>query len=167
VRLGPIPDDAVPAVLRSLRSWMPQATEATARERIGRSATWDDHVVELGISVEGRTIGTIQARRCPRTMFPGIYEIGIELWGESDRGKGLGRDAVGAITRYLFDEEAARRVQLTTDLSNDRMRRAAERLGFRLEGILRAYEEGPDGPHDFAMYGMTRPDYEEESGRWT
>jgi hypothetical protein len=40
------------------------------------------------------------------------------------------------------------------------MRRVAERVGFVHEGDLRAFWPEEDGDHDYAMYGMTRTDYE-------
>jgi hypothetical protein len=51
-------------------------------------------------------------------------------------------------------------VQLSTDVANVGMRRVAEHVGFVHEGDLRAFWPEDDGDHDYAMYGMTRTDYE-------
>ena len=59
-----------------------------------------------------------------------------------------------AISRHLFDDEGAHRVQLTTDVENAPMRRVAERLGFTFEGVLRSFMPETDGPHDYAMYAI-------------
>jgi RimJ/RimL family protein N-acetyltransferase len=40
------------------------------------------------------------------------------------------------------------------------MRRVAEHLGFRLEGTLRGFMPTKQGPRDYVMYGITRPDWD-------
>jgi RimJ/RimL family protein N-acetyltransferase len=64
------------------------------------------------------------------------------------------------LTAFLFDEEQAVRVFLSTDLDNTAMRRAAEKAGFVQEGVLRGFWEVPDGSaRDFALYARTRSDH--------
>ena len=43
----------------------------------------------------GRLVGEIDARRPQGSMPPGVLELGISLFEESDRGRGYGREAVG------------------------------------------------------------------------
>ena len=57
-------------------------------------------------------------------------------------------------------------MQLTTDVENTAMRRVAERLGFTFEGVLRSFMPSADGPHDYAMYAITKDD-DERNGTWT
>ena len=90
---------------------------------------------------------------------PGVVELGIDLFDEADRGRGIGRERVGALTTRLFEAGEAHRVQLSTDVDNAAMRRVAERLGFRFEGVMRGFMPSADGPRDYAMYGMTEADY--------
>jgi RimJ/RimL family protein N-acetyltransferase len=40
------------------------------------------------------------------------------------------------------------------------MRRVLERLGFTLEGVMRAFMAGPTGREDYALYGVTRSDWQ-------
>jgi RimJ/RimL family protein N-acetyltransferase len=138
------------------------------RERLERSGGRNHWEVLFAIESEGRLVGDVQGRCSEHAMPPGVWELGIELWDEADRGRGLGSEAVALLCTYLFDEEAAIRVQATTDVENGGMRGALERLGFGHEGILRGFMPSPDGPpRDYAMYGMTRDDWETTRNAWT
>ena len=149
-------EDSVPAWV----AWGSDPTEARRkiRDRLERSGELTERGLDLGIEVDGRLVGDVQARidALPR----GAFELGIGLFDERDRGQGLGREAIGLVTAHLFDSLGARRVQLSTDVANAGMRRVAERVGFVHEGDLRAFWPETDGDRDYAMYGMTRIDYE-------
>jgi RimJ/RimL family protein N-acetyltransferase len=139
-------------------------TEQSVRAKIDASGTWSDAPwgMILAIDADGDLVGEIQARGGHNsTLPPGVYELGIELYDEARRGRGIGTDALTALTGYLFDEQGANRVQLSTDVTNAAMCAAAERAGFRFEGIMRAYfpprEDEP--AHDHALYGRTREDH--------
>ena len=58
-------------------------------------------------------------------------------------------------------DQNANRVQLSTDVTNAAMRGAAERAGFRFEGVMRSYISPGEGEpaHDYALYGRTREDH--------
>jgi RimJ/RimL family protein N-acetyltransferase len=126
------------------------------RERIERSGERGGWEIMLAVEAEGRLIGDVQGR-CPRfAMPPGVWELGIELWDEADRGRGFGTQAVALLSSYLFDQEHAIRVQATTDVDNAPMRRVLEALGFGFEGVLRGFMPDAGGsPRDYAMYGLT------------
>jgi RimJ/RimL family protein N-acetyltransferase len=120
--------------------------------------------IDFAVDVDDRLVGDVQARR---DMLPkGTFELGIALFETTDRGHGYGRTAVALLTRHLFDVEGAHRVQLSTDVANAAMRAVAERLGFGFEGVLRGFWPEPDGPHDYAMYGITKNDYEKRGKSW-
>ena len=145
----------------------PRELAERVRERVKRSGSFTEGVIILAIESDGRLIGEVQARQPINGLPHGVFELGIEVFEHGDRGRGLGADAVVAISRHLFDDEGAHRVQLTTDVENAPMRRVAERLGFTFEGVLRSFMPETDGPHDYAMYGFTRNDYEERNTTWT
>ena len=64
------------------------------------------------------------------------FEIGY--WGRTSySGKGLITEGVQSLVAYAEAELKANRVFLTTDALNFRSRALAERLGFKLEGIMR------------------------------
>jgi len=131
--------------------------------RISSSGTWVDGPggLILAIEADGRLVGEIQARgNRSQLLPPAVFELGIELYDVADRGKGFGRAALSEITGYLFDDEHANRVQLSTDEGNVAMRRAAEHAGFRFEGVMRGFWPMSDGStHDYALYGRTRTDH--------
>jgi RimJ/RimL family protein N-acetyltransferase len=96
-----------------------------------------------------------------------VFELGVTVFSSGDRRRGVGTEAVGLITRHLFDSGEAHRVELTTDVDNDAMRVVAERVGFVLEGVLRCYMPTPAGRRDYALYAITRGDWENVKERWT
>ena len=135
----------------------PKVARARIRDRLKRSGELTEHGLDLGVELDGRLVGDMQARA--DSLPTGAFELGIGLFDERDRRKGIGREAIVLLTSHLFDSLGARRVQISTDVANSAMRRVAERAGFVHEGDLRGYWPESDGDHDYAMYGMTRTDY--------
>jgi RimJ/RimL family protein N-acetyltransferase len=170
VVLRPLRAQDTEQVLGSLMPWVTDgAAETEIREnlraRIASSGTMTERELLLGIEVEGRLVGDVQARRDGGPK--GVFELGITVFDEADRGKGVGRDAIAALTSYLFASEGAHRVQLTTDVANTAMRAVVERLGFGFEGVLRGFWPEPDSDHDYAMYAITKRDHQDVSHTWT
>ena len=131
------------------------------RTRIDHSGSWrQERVLDLAVQVEGAVVGDVQVRRDPEYAPPGIFDLGIGLFGDR-RGQGIGTTVLALIAAFLFDEEQAIRVQLSTDVDNVAMRRAAEKAGFELEGVMRGFWRVPEGPaRDYALYARTRSDHE-------
>jgi RimJ/RimL family protein N-acetyltransferase len=142
-------------------------SEEALRRRLALSGTMTRFEVFFAIEATGRLIGEIQARKWEGGMPPGVFELGIEIFNEADRGLGYGSEATALLASYLFEHEGARRFQASTDVANERMRRALERLGFVLEGVLREFMPSNDGSRDHVMYGMTRNDWESAKTSWT
>ena len=111
--------------------WGPRDPEPI-RQKIEASGTWHEGWIEFAIEADGRVVGEIQARSIRRAMPQGVFELGVEIYDQADRRRGLGAEAVKEITAYLFRDEAATRVQVSTDVENAGMRAVAERLGFTL-----------------------------------
>jgi ribosomal-protein-alanine N-acetyltransferase len=82
-----------------------------------------------------------------------VNEIGYML-KRSHWGHGLAAEALAALIDQLLLTEKQRRVFADTDPDNRASRRLLERLGFRLEGILRAEWETHIGVRDTALYGL-------------
>jgi [ribosomal protein S5]-alanine N-acetyltransferase len=169
VTLRPFREDEIERALE--RFPFPEAdgnfARARRRERLAASGTRTRSELLFAIEGDSRVIGEIQARSPEEAMPPGVFELGIELYERAHRGRGFGSDAVATLTFHLFDEEAAIRVQASTDLENVPMRRTLERLGFGFEGVLRGFMPTTEDPRDHAMYGMTRQDWERVRDRWT
>jgi RimJ/RimL family protein N-acetyltransferase len=137
-----------------------EKAKARVHARVEHSGTWrDDRVMDLAIEVDGAVVGDVQARRDPSYAPPGLFDLGIGLFGDH-RGRGSGTAAIALITDFLFQEEQAVRVSLSTDVDNIAMRRVAEKAGFTFEGIMRGFWRVPDGSaRDYALYGRTRGDH--------
>jgi RimJ/RimL family protein N-acetyltransferase len=133
--------------------------------RVRRSGTFQAGMLDLAIDVDGRLVGHVQARRPQGSLPPGVFDLGIVIYRREDRGKGYGAEAVRLVTGRAFEELGAHRVQLTTEVTNAAMIAAAERAGFTREGVLRGFMPADGGRHDYALFGITREDWNGRS--WT
>lgn len=168
VVLRPFRSSEFDVVWRGRGSTSDAAAVAFDREEIRRrfelSGQMTDWGLLLAIESEDRLVGEIQGYR---TQMQAVFGIGIVLYEQADRGRGSGGDAVRAMTRHLFDEQGARRVEGGTTPDNEPMRRIFVGLGFVEEGTLRRFLPGNDGEGvDCVMYGMTRQDYRKASAEW-
>ncbi len=64
-------------------------------------------------------------------------KIGIFIGDEYYQNKGYGTDALKTILRFSFNELNLNKVSLDTFSFNQRARKVYERLGFKIDGILR------------------------------
>jgi RimJ/RimL family protein N-acetyltransferase len=139
------------------------------RRRFARSGRLTRGHLDLAVEVAGRLIGEIQARGHPaQTLPPGVFELGVVLYDQADRGNGYGAEAVALLTGWLFQQLGAARVQAGTAVGNLAMRRVLERLGFTCEGVMRAFVPEGDGRTDYALYAVTSDDrraYEPSTAR--
>ena len=159
VTLRPIRETELDAVFEGLKGspgpWPPD------RERlkvmIARSGRLVGGRLTFGIEAEGRLIGDISARQPASALPPGVFEVGIDLYGEADRGLGYGSEAVALLTEHLFGEIGAERVQASTAEWNTPMRGVLEKLGFAEEGVMRGFmpREG-GGRDDYVLYARVR-----------
>lgn len=138
---------------------LPRGSKQRLRNRYARSGTMHDGFLDLAIEAERRVVGEIDIRR-PRGFPAGVYELGIALFDEADRGKGFGREAIALLTEHAFSDLDAGRVQGSTAVDNAAMRRVFEACGFRFEGVMRSFMERADGSarDDYALYATTRAD---------
>jgi RimJ/RimL family protein N-acetyltransferase len=127
------------------------------RTRIARSGRFTNGRLDLGIEVDGRLVGQIEARRAPGFVPPGVFELGLGLFGP-ERGRGYGSEAIALLTEHLFEAEDAARVQAGTLVDNAAMRRVFEKLGFTEEGVMRDFLPSGDGRGDCVLYAITRRD---------
>ena len=136
-----------------------ETTDDRVRARIARSGTEVDGFLDLGIEVDGRLVGDIGSRQPFGAVPPGVYELGITIFDQADRDRGIGREAVELLTEHLFTE-GADRVQATTPVENAPMRGVLRRLGFTEEGVLRAYlPDDAGGRVDAVMCAVLRGDW--------
>ncbi|MFC1572523.1 GNAT family N-acetyltransferase [Candidatus Eisenbacteria bacterium] len=79
------------------------------------------------------------------------------FWLRSSRtGEGLATDAARMVARFGFEDLGLERIEIESAVHNAASRRIAEKLGAKLEGILRKRLILPTGPTDTAMYSLMR-----------
>lgn len=102
----------------------------------------------------GRAVGSTSFMNI-RTEHQGL-EIGCTWIAARLRGTGLNTAMKRLMLAHAFDTLGAIRVELRTDALNARSRRAIEKLGADLEGVLRRHMVMPDGRlRDTAVYALT------------
>jgi RimJ/RimL family protein N-acetyltransferase len=149
-----------PEELDAFAQSRPAAPRERLAQRIACSGELVDGLLDLAIEAEGRLVGDIGARNPPEGSPPGVFDVGIELFRRRDRGRGLGRQALGLLTAHLFDSGLAERVQGSTAVSNVAMRRVFEHLGFAEEGMMRAFMPTSAGAREtYVLYGVTRAEW--------
>ena len=158
VSLGPLNETAIEPMREAIRTIGGKDVSVdVVRGRVAASGEWGDHGIEFGVW-RGELLGVVQAIRCPVRDPVDTYEVGILIIDPTQRGQGLGFQALSLLLAYLFDERGALRVWFSTDEDNGAMRRLGEGLGFRLEGIMRGGREVEGRLIDEALYGITRDD---------
>ncbi len=85
-------------------------------------------------------------------------ELGIAIGEKGDWGRGYGTDAIRVILRFAFEVLNLRRVELITDIDNERGIRAYEKCGFVREGVLRAKRMRYGEPLDMLIMAVLRED---------
>lgn len=88
----------------------------------------------------------------------GVIELGYSLT-RAHWGRGLAREAVSLLISFLFDVEGHRRIFADTDPDNTRSNDLLKRLGFTLEGRLRAEWETHIGVRDSLIWGLLREEW--------
>ena len=110
----------------------------------------------FAIRLGSTLIGVVGYRR--PDPYPTL-QIGYWL-GEGFEGRGLMTAACRALIAHAFAVGGAHRVEIRAATGNRRSRAIPERLGFRLEGILREAEALPDqGWVDHCVYAVTLGDW--------
>jgi len=96
----------------------------------------------------------------PIPSGPDGVEIGFTWYAERVQRTALNTEAKLLLCSHAFEQWGVRRVTWKTDSRNERSRRAIERLGARLDGVLRAHRPAADGTvRDTAFYSMTSEEW--------
>jgi aminoglycoside 6'-N-acetyltransferase len=107
----------------------------------------DETVEEWTIEHDGEVVGFIQFSEEPDADYRHA-DVDILLTTHV-HSRGLGTDAMRAITRHLIEQRGHHRITLSTSPHNARAIRSYEKAGFRRVGVARLSERGADGAwHD-------------------
>ena len=104
-------------------------------------------------SVQIGVIGLNELSARDRRAMVGTW-LGREHWGT-----GANATAKALILHLAFEVCGLERVGAYSDLDNPRSTRALEKLGFRHEGVLRAWHRHGDVAHDVNVFGLLRADW--------
>ena len=77
---------------------------------------------------------------------PGYEHAGLDIsLSERFQGRGIGRAAIRLAARECFEQRGQHRVTIDPAAGNARAIRCYEAAGFRAVGVMREYEQLPDG----------------------
>ena len=127
--------------------------EAAARRDAGEQL---ELVIHRGEEVLGVTSLMELSPRDRRAMV-GTW-LGREHWGT-----GVNGESKALILHLAFRTLGLHRVGAYSNVRHDRSQRALERLGFRREGVLRAWHRHPDGFHDVVVFGLLAEEWEPDT----
>lgn len=162
VALRPFHPEELDAVIAGLATSSVGPADSPNRRRLARrlaaSGSFVNGQIEFAIDAGWRLVGDVQARAPDRAFPPGVYELGITIYDPADRGKGYGREAISLLVDHLFDAMGAERIQAGTALWNEPARRMLAALGFREEGVMRAFMPADGSRDDYVLTALTRAD---------
>ena len=87
-------------------------------------------------------------------------ELSVFVTDEAGLSQGLGTDAIEVALDFIFGSYETERVWLTTDLENERARRAFEKAGFRVDGTIRHHFRRGGEWRDSLLMAIVREDWE-------
>jgi RimJ/RimL family protein N-acetyltransferase len=131
-------------------------TEADASEflSMNRRTLAEGLGVGLAVTRQGTVVGSIGLRR--EGGEPGVGEVGYWV-AAGARGQGVATAATRALAEWALGPAGLHRLELYAAVDNAPSRRVAERAGFELEGIRRAWRVVHHEPTDFAAYARLSP----------
>ncbi|WP_141732922.1 GNAT family N-acetyltransferase [Oligoflexus tunisiensis] len=93
---------------------------------------------DMALAIFDRTAQTLYGGTGLHRIDWDLPKFEIGYWVHQDhQGRGLITEAVNALTRYVFQQLQAKRVEIRCETDNVRSRAVAERLGYELDGRLR------------------------------
>ncbi len=92
--------------------------------------------------------------------LPDVVEIGWTWLAPEAQRTGINAEAKLLMLTHAFETWLVHRVSFRTDARNERSRRAIERLGAHLDGVIRAAQVGYDGAiRDTAAYSILNSEW--------
>jgi aminoglycoside 6'-N-acetyltransferase len=113
------------------------------REHLLDKAEGRDDATAFAIEHEGDVVGLAQFSEPGEDEFE---HANMDLFLTSSlHGRGLGRDVVRTLARWLIDERGHHRLTIDPALANEPAIRAYEAVGFKRVGVMRRYWRDPEG----------------------
>lgn len=152
-----VPDLAVAGADENIWRWMPYGVVTTeekmlawVREILSRQARGTDLVFAVIHLASGRAVGS--TRYMDIQPHNTALEIGGTWYAPTHQRTAVNTECKLLLLTHAFEKLGAARVQIKTDLRNERSQRAIERLGAVREGVLREHIIMPDGYRRSSVY---------------
>lgn len=87
-------------------------------------------------------------------------EIGYWIAGDFE-GRGIITKSCKTLINYAFNDLNVNRIEIRCATENGRSRAVPERLGFKLEGILRQFQWRHTRLYDVAVYGLLKAEWQD------
>jgi aminoglycoside 6'-N-acetyltransferase len=144
LELRPLEEGDLPAVEAMLaepevHQWWGRHDSAKIRRDLLEDPEW----AVLAIVVDGAFAGIVAYGEEADPMYRSA-SVDITL-AEGFRDRGLGREAIVLLARWLHAQRGHHRLTIDPAAGNERAIRAYAGVGFRPVGVMRAYELAPDG----------------------
>jgi RimJ/RimL family protein N-acetyltransferase len=190
VRLVPLSHAHVPALVDAaaedpgLYEWNVAPQGAAAMHAYVASALQgrdEGHMLPFAIErvADGRVVGSTRYCRIEHWEWPDdhrfaaratpdVVEVGHTWLARSAVRTAINTHAKLLLLSHAFDTWDVHLLRLRTDVRNARSRAAIERIGGRLDGIVRADRPAPDGAvRDSALYSITAAEWPDVRARLT
>lgn len=151
VLLRPVVDEDVPELRRILHT--PEVCARWGDEDADENWPFDDpETVRMIVEIDGAAAGLIQYSEEADPMY---RHASIDIFLDpAVHGRGVGKDAVGTLVRYLTVDLGHHRLVIDPAADNAIAIACYSAVGFEPVGIMRKYEKGPDGWHDSLLMDL-------------
>ena len=119
---------------------------------VAQAARSEDPLFFAVVPAGGAPAGVVSLLRI--TPEHGTIEIGHVWFGAALQRTPAATEAIQLLARHAFDDLGNRRLEWKCDARNARSRRAAERFGFRFEGVFRQHQVVKGANRDTAWYAL-------------
>ena len=135
--------------------WDAEVGEDAAAAIAGSLADPELHV--MVVELEGVVVGSIQWAEEADPMY---RHASVDIFLDpAVHGRGIGADAVRTLTRHLVRDRGHHRLVIDPAADNVAAIACYAKVGFRAVGVMRQYEQGPDGTwHDGLLMDLVADD---------
>lgn len=135
--------------------WDEKNAEKNYKEKLKNRTLDKNNTLNIAVEYNQKVIGDINVFH---TGMKDCYEIGY-AFNFLYHGKGLAKEALKNVLKYLFEELKAHRVQAVLDKRNEASEKLCKKLGMRKEGDFKKDYWNKDEWTDTLIYGILEEEY--------